>query len=71
VTAVATSGAAPQAGPRLAVVLLALTAVAALVVRLGGLGRGREIAVVAVRAGRAGAGRRGPNPGLTRASRGL
>jgi putative ABC transport system permease protein len=50
VAAVATSGAAPQVGPLLVVVLLALTAAAALVVRLGGLGSGREVAVVAVRA---------------------
>ncbi|SEG70208.1 putative ABC transport system permease protein [Thermomonospora echinospora] len=41
---------APQVGPLLAVVLLVLAAVAALVVRLGGLGAGREVAVAAVRA---------------------
>ncbi|HEX2314153.1 MAG TPA: ABC transporter permease [Thermomonospora sp.] len=45
-----TAGAAPAVGPSLALVLLALTAVAALLVRLGGLRLEREVVVAAVRA---------------------
>lgn len=46
----AAASAAPSVGPLLAVVLLALTAGAALLVRLGGLGQGREVLVAAARA---------------------
>ncbi|TDD84086.1 ABC transporter permease [Actinomadura rubrisoli] len=42
--------AAPAVGPALALVLTALAAAAALLVRLGGLGLGRDLLVVAVRA---------------------
>ncbi|MEU6034553.1 ABC transporter permease [Actinomadura sp. NPDC047616] len=42
--------AAPSVGPLLGLVLVALTAVAALLVRLGRLGLSREVAVAAVRA---------------------
>ncbi|WP_131738903.1 ABC transporter permease [Actinomadura roseirufa] len=46
----AAASAAPQVGPLLALVLVALAAVAALLVRLGGLGLGRDMAVAAGRA---------------------
>ena len=42
--------AAPEVGPVLGLVLIALAASAALLVRLGGLGLGRDVAVVSVRA---------------------
>ncbi|TDC58206.1 ABC transporter permease [Actinomadura sp. KC345] len=42
--------AAPEVGPVLGLVLLALAASAALLVRLGGLGLGRDVIVVSVRA---------------------
>jgi putative ABC transport system permease protein len=42
--------AAPQVGPLLAFVLASLAAVAALLVRLGGLGLGKDVLVVAARA---------------------
>lgn len=49
-TVAATDGAAPAVGPLLGLVLLALTAIAAVLVRIGGLGLSREVVVVAVRA---------------------